>query len=1415
MFSVFKEEVQFDSALDYFDQIGIDPDHNDIEILSSWTEADENGNTTYLVHHLLLRADDGYMYEQVKIARLLKIEQIPRELREMKAFMKKQEELLHSVWSNNTQFINLVANILKPPLGFIYCYGVQVMEPVMTSAEMGTQEHQEALQDALEKGRAGADYSYAGLVALLQGNYKQIVFRPLTVPEMEAVYRQMVSTTNLQILRGIPYCHVSSGIGTTEDLLGQSTTPDAAEQNEELYRGMSEDEYAVMIVATPIAHEYLNNEAEKIATEVTRHKSLVSGAVVHQLGGGIPLAVNGTVNAGVGYNDGTSETDGYTLGAAHGISQNSTVTAGSTDTASTQSGTSHTASLGSADNIGQSLTETHGRGTTQTETTGTSIGQSETVGTSRTHTNTSSVTNTTTSGVATGVGNTLTSSIGMGVTDTRGSSFTEGNSYGTTDTISRNQGVAYGTTVGSTQTSSQGSNWTNSLANGASDTWNRTDTLSNNYNIANGTGQTLSRAQSQTETDGTNWNHTNGTTSNTGYQNSYGDTRTNGTTDTRTGNVNVQIGHPLSPVSFSGGGGGSQAVNNSDAHTSSVAFTGGNGTTSSDSSGGSHTSSRGTTDTVANTTNRTVSFGAGESHANGIGGANTRTESSGTGGSTTYSNANSQSSSTTQSYGTGESHANSKTSSASTSQSQQHANSQTTSNSRANSNTYTVNTSSSRAYGQSVADAYGTTHSVGQTLTKSLSHANALSETASLAKGLSLGQTASRSIADGITAGQGYSHANSLAHAQGSGSTDTISEGVNSTKGITQGTSSTYGSGMGSSMSFVPTFGYARTYQTWNQNQENYAKLALEQNSRYTRATIHGAFHVEYFLLASKRETASKLAHMVCSAFHGPSEFTTVQVLEPDPVTSAHLLKHAITMTGCSQEESYEDIPDRFRFSSILLPEELTSYTHIPRSEVGGIMTTAINIPAFTLNPRKTGQIYLGKQVSCETGNPSVFDYRIEEHEMMHIGIFGVSGSGKTRTSERVAAEVIRNLPDWKVTAVDWKDDWRELKRHDPDNFAFNSLAPGGVNPIRTNVYVPPKYISVLQWVDKVHVAMSLAYGFGPKQYAKMNEIIMKIFEREGITEKGRNGAPREAPDAREKVCKVTIVDLYEELAKLSVSREESNNMKETYIAIMGRLHGFVEGEYRALYCETDPNEIMRIDEIIDGKRIVVLEGGHMDDLHKKFIIPLITRGIFMYSVERKGREDVVQKRLFIIEEAHEVIVDTKENPTPLQINEDVFGKVFNEARAYGLYCMPIAQSPSELPQNVVNNCAVIVVHALDGAKNLEMMTQALTRNYRLDNRDVAMYLTKIPVGEAIVRIRNRKQHWLSEPTLVKVDGLMTQPPKNEELVVDLDAPIPTHYYDHERHPFYKDEDFAAYLDLDRSTTPSLEDIRWTPSESP
>lgn len=1150
-------------------------------------------------------------------------------------------------------------------------------------------------------------------------------------------------------------------------------------------------------------------------------------------------------------------TRGHTIGNTHGTSLTSGHTVGDTlghtvgNTYGVTEGTTRGHTIG--DTTGQTIGTTRGEtvGTTRGTTLGNTIGHTE--GLTRGHT------------IGNTIGNTITDGVSMGNSNSYGGSHSLSNGTSSSVGISQNTGISQSTghTIGSSATNSTSasistsSGWSESASNnyshsgGGSHGWSANEgqngggNWGRSGNFGGSAGPSFIKVNGSTGTNigaSEGWNFGHGTSDSFTISDGYGGGYTRGIS----GSVSRGQGATSSlgiTDSNSFTSGLSQSVGQSQSQGLSQSTSDGNswsnGTSYSNTHSTGHTNSQSISDSSSQSQSRSQSQSLSQS----------RSESDSF--SLSRSNSNSFSHSASDSLSNSLSHSNSRSLSDSFSHSASNSlsrgitdsfsDSRSLSNSLSNSHSLSRSTSLSRGLTEGFSEGYshgfGKTHSVGTTVsdgvtqslsrgvsdstshtmsngvTRSQSIGNSIGQTESLSRGTStgVGKTANQGLSRSLSDSQGVTLGTSTSDSRSNGKSTSNSDSLSNSQGLSTARSSALGTGQGMNVSFGPTFGVSRSYQVFDENKGNLIKLLEVSNTRWNLAVRMGAFHVDAYVVSYTPRAAQSIALTSVTSWGGDNELGTVQCVTPGELTQAHLLKHASVLEPCTMKDSTPEIADNYVWSTIMLTSELAALTHLPRVETGGVSTVATNIPPFSVFANKNGEIFFGKQINYEDGEPS-YSYHFSKKEFMHTLICGASGSGKTTSAVRMAREVIRNYPDMKIFALDWKNSWRVLKRFAPngiDDFEFFGLDYSSVRPIRMNLFIPPKHVGYIQWSDKVVESLCLGYGFGNKMYGVLKNAVRVSMIINGVLVMDENDDPVETKPNNEaeqsllnqKIAKVTMKQVYEivlamkkgelkngtslanSIAAIPDDRARSyveakfskqnagNGMQDTYDSILTKLEGYYAGELKPLYCVDDYEKCLHIEDIIDGKRIVVLEGGDLDGSSKKAIIGLISWGLFLYSRLKKNRDKVVDKRFYILEEAHRIIdnPDSKSGAPVLDVGENIFEILLNEAREYGVYCMIIVQTPSHLPPALVTNCAILIIHRLGNDEDITLMTQMLCRNARLDNRDVPLFLAKMPIGWACIRLNNRPMHQESEPALVQVARCPNNPPSNEELILTMD----------------------------------------------
>ena len=1138
---------------------------------------------------------------------------------------------------------------------------------------------------------------------------------------------------------------------------------------------------------------------------------------------------------------GESFTQSHTLGNTFGVSN--THSTGESFGTSNSFGLSQGITEGQTrgTTFGQTSGYTHGitEGITEGQTTGTTRGETlgqtrgQTTGNTFGHTTGTTIGNTITDSTSHSMGGSQTLSHGNSFTNSSGTSTNHGlsNSYN----MGHNIGIADGRSHTDTNTMSHNETSTRGTSLGQSATWGRTntDTLTNTEGASRSLGGNLG-VNAGINASGS---YSMSGTSSIAQGNSMADSHGGGATFSQTNSY--AVGNGWSQASADGT---SHTVNSSNSFGRGMSITDGTGTSQSTSHGLTSTLangtswSDGTTHSIGRTNSVSDSYSNSRSISNSLSNSLSQSASNSFANSISNSLSDSMSRSMSGTQSVGNTHGFTIGDSVGQTRSQSESFGQSHGISQSTSYGQTMGTSLSHSLGHSVSDGISETQSRGISDSVSNTQSNGISRTQSTGSsigstsGLSQGQssgvgkTANQGLSQSLSDSQGVSKGTTTGDSRGQGVSKSNSQAISNAQGLSNAHSNTLGTGQGLNFSFGPTLGVSRSYQIFDEDKGNLVKLLEEQNTRVNTAVRMGAFYVDSYILSYTPEAKKGIGLSAIQSWGGDNEISTVQVVDPDEFTQNHLQKHASVFEPCTMKESIPNIAEGYLWSTIMLTSELAALTHLPRVETGGASTVATNIPPFSIFANKQGEIYFGKQINYEDAQPH-YDYSFSKREFMHTLICGASGCGKTTSAVRVVKEVIEKYDDMKVFVLDWKKSWRVLKNFAPNgmaDFDFYGLDYSSIRPIHMNVYVPPKYLGISQWTSKVHESLCLGYGLGNKMLSVLDKAAKIEFFLHKVLELDDNGVPKETVNAKENVYNVTLAGVYrvinamksydkrsggiqdhvlnQEINLLDKKEKElvqrwfgeaGRGMQDAFDSILSKIEPYFSGELKELYCCTDKDKCVRINDLIDGKRIMVLEGGDLDSGSKKFIIQTISSGVFFYSSMKKNIEQRVEKRFFVLEEAHRIIEnpDSPSGASPLGVTEDVFEIIFNEGREFGIYAMPIVQAPSHLPASIVTNCSILIIHRLGNKDDIDLMTLDLCRNGRLDNRDVPIWLAKEPIGQAIVRINNTATHQESEPVLIQVARCENEPPTNEDLIIAMDLDVPQYMKDQLREDKYLDMD--------------------------
>ncbi len=289
------------------------------------------------------------------------------------------------------------------------------------------------LEDALEQAELG--------MAALQGvlsNYIQSRFVPLDGQKAAWLLAALGKMPHALVAIGHPDARQNARGGGREtpeeqlDLAGQSAY--TLQQNEMLFRGMSqvEEEFVFLLIAHRVNMHAITQMLAGISGEASVWASRVTGMKGLSFGVSVPIMLSGGLarTAGTNFAENSGRTAGQSIGDSrtntHTVGVANTVGHADTHSVSHEVGTSHTegntVSLGTGTNTGTA----HNTGKSESWGTSHTDGTNENWGTSQTNTHTSSA------GVSTShtQGATVTDSVGKSAGQAAGVTNTVGNTHG-------------------------------------------------------------------------------------------------------------------------------------------------------------------------------------------------------------------------------------------------------------------------------------------------------------------------------------------------------------------------------------------------------------------------------------------------------------------------------------------------------------------------------------------------------------------------------------------------------------------------------------------------------------------------------------------------------------------------------------------------------------------------------------------------------------------------------------------------------------------------------------------------------------------------------------------------------------------------------------------------------------------------
>ena len=1318
---------------------------DDLKIIRNWKEyTHDRKSMTYLMFELEMHEPGGQVLHFYKAIKLTRIIRLPKNAKQSESFMSMHSQVLAAVWERNIKLLTLIANLLNPvPLGLMYMYGVQ------------------GVAETEEKAKYIADHDFIALSSVLQGTYRVLEHRILTYDELEWLTEKMYMMDKLTVIRGIPQAKDGGVDAGNKGMGGKNVNPDSQDTTEEYIAGMSDKEYILQVISSPVKAEHLEKWLSQTAIEMTKWNKQLQGSSSMNFSLSIPMMYMANLGASQGWSHSYTDADSVTntvgqsisSSVANSVSNSVSHTIGESVGRSLGTSVTHTSGTSQSVSTGQTLTDTVGQN--QSHSFGTSVGD----GTSQSFGGSESMSH----------GISQSQSQGVSHSNSVSDSTTEGvsNSFTQSQSVSRSHSQSASLSVSNSVTS--GVNGSQSVTQGTS----HTSGVSNSSSVTttNGTNSSVSNGVNSSVSSGGNWSSgaTSGTSQSNGTSGSSGWSSSNseGTTSGVSGGIFVVNGSSGDSSSSTTGTSGSEGWNSSTSTNSSV----------SSSVGGSYSQTGGVSSSATSGTSHSVSSGYTTGTSESWGTSQSATQSSG------WSESVSQS--VGQTVGTSDTVGSSVGTSIG----------QVESSSVSHGTGESWGTSATVGTGENWSSSQGTNWSSGTNHSESVSNTDTAGTSQSQSVGTSQSQSfsSSQSTSYGQTQTDSYTHSTSDTTGQSWGTTTGTSEGsstaqsIGHTVGQALGTSGTITNGTTTSMGIGPAIGYAKSYQWLDQEVKNILTLLDFQNMRLMKALRgNGAFFTDVYIATDSAESLAAASVLAKSAWSNTeSMICPLQILDLTTEEQNHLIYHFYAFSADNRKEGLAGRMESYRYSTILLSDEFAAYTHLPRISEGGIFADVGDVPKFAVPSMKKGDIYIGKILSGErwtptTGYETPFEYRLEEGELMH-GIFtGESRSGKTVAATRFVSELTKvrrkTGKRLRIVALDPKQDWRILAKFvEPERFHFFSLGNPEFLPIKLNICKVPRNVNPQVWIDGVIEIYCRAYGLMERGKAILAETLYSLYDEAGVFE----DSPNWRDFVPERSSKVTMPKVYERMNKIKLDLEDplksgkgrmGSEARDAYTRVLDRMQIFG----RKYSIETrlfGQEDGIGVDELIGKDDVIVLESYGLETTFRNFIFGVITSGFFKYAQGHEGGflADDQYETVLVIEEANEVLTGsdtagTGNSSMPSFGGQSEFERILDQAAGLGLFIFSITQKVADMPSSVIANSGLIFAGKISRPDDVMIVIRKIGREERYDDRDILKWFPRSPIGWFVCRSSRNFDFKDVEPVLVKVDPLNIDPPNNFEL---------------------------------------------------
>ena len=345
-----------------------------------------------------------------------------------------------------------------------------------------------------------------------------------------------------------------------------------------------------------------------------------------------------------------------------------------------------------------------------------------------------------------------------------------------------------------------------------------------------------------------------------------------------------------------------------------------------------------------------------------------------------------------------------------------------------------------------------------------------------------------------------------------------------------------------------------------------------------------------------------------------------------------------------------------------------------------------------------------------------------EEDFVKQIGIFGITGEGKTNLAYSLAIQLLQNKVPWLI--IDWKRSWRSilsLKDQYPELKDVQVYTVGrDILPLRWNQFRAPPDADKEQWLGAIADALEESHLSGQGVAYHFTNIYKKLMKKlpEGFYP--------------------NFFDGLKEIETLKVTQRELM-WKQSAQRIF---QSFTTGAASKAFNTRNP---IKLEDLLDKPVILELDM-EMPKPLRVFFTEMILRWLHLYRISQ-GETDKLKHVLFL-EECHNLFHNQLAN----RDTNNSLETVYREIRAFSQGIVSITQHPALLPLPLLGNCHTQIYFGLQHALDIQAARKSLFLKYEEES-----YPNLLKVGECILKVKNRLDPCLLKTPLVPVrKGVIT-----------------------------------------------------------